>query len=352
VRDVEGGCCGLADSWGFENGKYGISMDCGEQALLPAVRDAAPDVSWQEVRRDGFVPIGAYGVIGDGRSAALVAADGAIDWWAVPAMDSPPVFAAMLDPATGGSFTLEPAVPYRTERRYLPGSNVLETTFHAAGGTVTVTDALTRDLDGLLRWTELVREVRAQAGEVPMRWRAAPGDRLHQARPRARWHGGTPLLQAGDQMMITLVADGAGRPGSAGRTRSASSLPGPAVTPCWCSPRPPVSRLSYPGHARHAGGFGHHGVVAALVRVRLLPRPRPGPGDAQRSDAETADLRADRSAARRRHHLPAPSRSEPTGTSTTATGGPATTATCSNRCGSPPAPAAPSSTRLPPGRWS
>ncbi|MFG2091546.1 MULTISPECIES: FAD-binding and (Fe-S)-binding domain-containing protein [unclassified Spirillospora] len=37
---LKGGCCGLAGSWGFENGKYDISMDCGEQALLPAVRHA------------------------------------------------------------------------------------------------------------------------------------------------------------------------------------------------------------------------------------------------------------------------------------------------------------------------
>jgi Fe-S oxidoreductase len=40
VEPLEGGCCGLAGSWGFEKGKYGISMDCGEQALLPAVRKA------------------------------------------------------------------------------------------------------------------------------------------------------------------------------------------------------------------------------------------------------------------------------------------------------------------------
>ena len=38
VDNLRGGCCGLAGSWGFEAGKYGISMDCGEQALLPAVR--------------------------------------------------------------------------------------------------------------------------------------------------------------------------------------------------------------------------------------------------------------------------------------------------------------------------
>jgi Fe-S oxidoreductase len=43
VDSVEGGCCGLAGSWGFEKGKYEISMDCGEQALLPAVRKASDD---------------------------------------------------------------------------------------------------------------------------------------------------------------------------------------------------------------------------------------------------------------------------------------------------------------------
>lgn len=40
VESLKGGCCGLAGSWGFEDGKYDISMDCGDQKLLPAVRAA------------------------------------------------------------------------------------------------------------------------------------------------------------------------------------------------------------------------------------------------------------------------------------------------------------------------
>jgi Fe-S oxidoreductase len=44
VEPVSGGCCGLAGSWGFEKGKYQISLDCGEQALLPAVRGADRDM--------------------------------------------------------------------------------------------------------------------------------------------------------------------------------------------------------------------------------------------------------------------------------------------------------------------
>jgi FAD/FMN-containing dehydrogenase/Fe-S oxidoreductase len=51
VQQVKGGCCGLAGSWGFEAGKYDISVQCGEQALLPAVR-AAP--SEAVIVADGF----------------------------------------------------------------------------------------------------------------------------------------------------------------------------------------------------------------------------------------------------------------------------------------------------------
>lgn len=163
------------------------------------------------MRRDGFAPIGAYGLLGDGLSAALVAADGSVDWWAVPTMDAPPVFAAILDPEDGGAFTLEPAVSYQAERRYLPGTNVLETTFRTSGGAVRVTDALNRDVAGSLAWRELAREVRGEAGEVPMRWRVAPGGRFGRARPWAWRHDGQPLLRIKDQM-IAVVTEGAGEP--------------------------------------------------------------------------------------------------------------------------------------------
>lgn len=42
AQEAKGGCCGLAGSWGFESGKYDISMQCGEIGFLPAVRKAAP----------------------------------------------------------------------------------------------------------------------------------------------------------------------------------------------------------------------------------------------------------------------------------------------------------------------
>jgi len=39
VETLNAGCCGLAGSWGFEDGHYEISMQCGEQGVLPKVRE-------------------------------------------------------------------------------------------------------------------------------------------------------------------------------------------------------------------------------------------------------------------------------------------------------------------------
>jgi Fe-S oxidoreductase len=51
VELAKGGCCGLAGSWGFEEGKYDISMQCGEVGWLPAVRKADDDTL---IIADGF----------------------------------------------------------------------------------------------------------------------------------------------------------------------------------------------------------------------------------------------------------------------------------------------------------
>jgi FAD/FMN-containing dehydrogenase/Fe-S oxidoreductase len=48
---LDSGCCGLAGSFGYEADHYGISMQIGERALLPAVRAAAADTL---VVADGF----------------------------------------------------------------------------------------------------------------------------------------------------------------------------------------------------------------------------------------------------------------------------------------------------------
>jgi GH15 family glucan-1,4-alpha-glucosidase len=125
-------------------------------------------------RVDGYLPVEDYAAIGDGRTLALVGADGAIDWLCVPQLDSPSIFAALLDPGSGGQFTIQPAIAFTAERRYLERTNVLETTFHTERGTATLTDAFTIDSSQPAPWRELVRKIEGRSGAVPMRWRFEP----------------------------------------------------------------------------------------------------------------------------------------------------------------------------------
>jgi GH15 family glucan-1,4-alpha-glucosidase len=166
----------------------------------------------EPVRVGGYVPIRDYAVIGDGRTAALVGQDGSVDWLGVPDLDSPTVFAAAVDSVRGGRFLLRPDQPYRVTRRYVDGTNVLETTFTTDSGAVRVTDALTlHDDTALTPIRELQRRVDGVAGVVPLRWSVQPRFTYGGRATRFTWRAGVPVAAAGGDALGVCTWD-AGEP--------------------------------------------------------------------------------------------------------------------------------------------
>ena len=112
-----------------------------------------------------------YAIIGDGRSAALVSNRGSIDWLCWPRFDSAPIFAAILDPKTGGHWSIRSAQDSEVSRRYIEKTNVLETTFSTELGQIVLTDfmAVTSEEEKKKQlWPdhELVRQIKCEQGEI------------------------------------------------------------------------------------------------------------------------------------------------------------------------------------------
>jgi len=163
------------------------------------------------VRQDGHLPVRDYAALGDGRTVALVGLDGSIDWLCLPDLDSPSVFGALLDAENGGSFEVAPRDSCLSSRRYLEDSNVLETTFETAEGTVRLTDALTLPRSKRSPGRELARRVQGVSGRVHMRWRARP--RFGYGRTPTRLSGGEgDVLARGEGVSVRLSTWDAGRP--------------------------------------------------------------------------------------------------------------------------------------------
>ena len=99
----------------------------------------APD---RGVTASPFPPIAEYAFLSDCETGALIAPNGNVEWLCLPRFDSPSVFGAILDRDAGG-FRLGPAdVDVPAARRYLPGTNVVETSWGTSGGWIIVRDVL------------------------------------------------------------------------------------------------------------------------------------------------------------------------------------------------------------------
>lgn len=156
-------------------------------------------------RKAGCLPIEAYGVLGDGRTIALSGADGSLDWWCVPNMDSPPLFDRMLDPVDGGYFALAPRDLVRVERQYRPHSNVLETMVHTVAGVARITESLNSGTAGRLPWEELARRIEGISGTVHFDVHLRFGRRADRANPYVARQGGQCVFHVGRVLGVVLA---------------------------------------------------------------------------------------------------------------------------------------------------
>jgi Glucoamylase and related glycosyl hydrolases len=85
-----------------------------------------------------------YGVIGNGKTAALISSKGSIEWLCLPSFDSPSVFARILDKNKGGYFGIEVNKDYVTNQRYIKNTNILSTSFVSSEGSFELIDFMPR----------------------------------------------------------------------------------------------------------------------------------------------------------------------------------------------------------------
>ena len=161
------------------------------------------------------VPIGDYGLIGDTRTAALVAPDGAIDWCCLPRFDDAPVFGRLVGGPEAGWFALGPATTDPpVARRYHGHTATLITTWRvgsAEGRTteVMLEDSMVAEVSGhLLPTTVLRRRLSCRGGDVTARVQLVPrfGYRREPAHRAACRHGA--LLFEHESLVIAVTTDG------------------------------------------------------------------------------------------------------------------------------------------------
>ncbi|WP_246333088.1 glycoside hydrolase family 15 protein [Aureimonas mangrovi] len=125
-------------------------------------------------------PIDQHGVIGDMRTLALVTPDGRIDFFSYPEIDSPTLFASLLDEEKGGEFRLwMDADQAKLKQIYLPDTNILLNRFLTDGQIGEVTEFMPLDGSG-----RIIRRARAIVGSVDFLLKITPAPDYARQTPR------------------------------------------------------------------------------------------------------------------------------------------------------------------------
>lgn len=136
-----------------------------------------------------------YAVVGNCHGIALISKEARVEWCALESFDASPVCFRMLDDEIGGYLDTRPMQPFEVARRYLPKTNVLETTFTTASGAISLIDfmplgrhpdAAPDDFVRLQALPWLVRIIRATEGEMDIRLDMLPGVGWGTCEPEVR----------------------------------------------------------------------------------------------------------------------------------------------------------------------
>ncbi|GAB3035714.1 glycoside hydrolase family 15 protein [Natronobiforma cellulositropha] len=113
-----------------------------------------------------YAPLSAYGAVGNDDRVALICRDGSVDWCPFPHLESPSLFASILDAERGGHFAIRPTNEYESQQRYVERTNVLETVFETADGRAVLTDFMPVGGEDVYAQQALYRRLECEEGSV------------------------------------------------------------------------------------------------------------------------------------------------------------------------------------------
>ncbi|MGZ7048868.1 MAG: glycoside hydrolase family 15 protein [Methanobacterium sp.] len=105
-----------------------------------------------------------YGIIGNLETCAVVGDDGSIDWLCFPYLESPSVFAAILDNERGGHFSIQPVSKFHSFQVYIRNTNILKTFFNTPFGMVAITDFMPVKGENEAKYRSIYRKVECTEG--------------------------------------------------------------------------------------------------------------------------------------------------------------------------------------------
>lgn len=144
------------------------------------------------------------GIIGNCAYIAHVQKNTDISWLCWPSFDSSFVFGSKLDKEKGGEFSILPDGEFTSEQRYLPNTNIIETTISNKEGVYKVTDFAPRfnQYDRYFKPLMLIRKVERVSGEPRVRMRCYPvtdygrtGQGRHRGSNHVEFTGGTDKMR-------------------------------------------------------------------------------------------------------------------------------------------------------------